>query len=357
MNEYTVIISDGNDHDRGYRGTRTFWWLASWWGAYAELGLYWFLSEYYGRSAVRLLRPSQLLEHSAQYQTKWLFVGLPTSLGKEHLQRIKYKRLVLYDSSDFHGLSFRDSRKSELLSETNVCLKNWRDRRWQLECKVGLLPIKRPPINNKLSLALSRSSLKKRMGLGSDPERRYDVGFVARPTGSIATNQRLRWLAELKAQRPHLRLWGGLVGGEQMRKSFRSTEDADLLESCWLNRRKIGFREYFSGLLQSKVALAPCGYAPWTYRHLEAIYAKCIVVCNDLSQYDFLIPFPTEGMIQVPDDESVVPAIDAALALRENNPEVVSTNLQEIERWLDCGKYSRKRGDTIDRFWAQLDGV
>ncbi len=353
MKEFTVVISDAARHDQGPRGTRTYWWFASWFGAYAELGLYWFLCEYFGRSAVRLLTPSQLL--SSSHQTDWLFVGLPTSITKEHLRRIKYRRMVLYDSSDFDGVSFDRSDKSLLLSETNVCLKNWRDCRWRHEFAIGLLPIKRPPINNKLSLALRIALVKERFGSAGSSEKRFDVGFVARPTGTIATNQRLRWLAELKKDRPDLRLWGGLVGGEEWKQAFRSTVDADLLESCWLNRRRVGFFEYFAGLSRSKVALAPSGYAPWTYRHFEAIYAKCIVVSNDLSHYEFLVPFPSSGMIEVRDGESVVPAVDAALALHKRSPDVVDANLQELDRWLDGGMYSTKRRDTVDRFFAQLD--
>lgn len=117
----------------------------------------------------------------------------------------------------------------------------------------------------------------------------------------------------------------------------------------------MGFSQYFSGLCKSKVALTPSGYAPWTYRHFEAIYAKCILVSNDLGHYEFLIPFPRTGMVEVRDGESVVPAIDAALALHEHSPDVVDANLEQLERWLDSGMYSRKRRDTLDRFFAQLD--
>jgi hypothetical protein len=189
------------------------------------------------------------------------------------------------------------------------------------------------------------------------PKKTFDVGFVARPTGTIKSNPRLRWLAELKKDRPDLSLYGGLVGGEQWKQACDSTVDARVLESCWLNRRKIGFFQYFSGLCQSKVALAPSGYAPWSYRHFEAIYAKCIVVSNDLSHYDFLIPFPRDGIVEVRDGESVVPAIDAALALHERSPDLVDANFDQLDRWLDSGMYSRNRRDTLDRFFSQLDAA
>lgn len=78
------------------------------------------------------------------------------------------------------------------------------------------------------------------------------------------------------------------------------------------------------------------------------------MVSNDLSHYEFLVPFPRDGMVEVPDGESVVPAIDAALALYEHSPDIVDDNLQHLNRWIAAGKYSRKCPDTMNRFWEQL---
>ncbi len=291
---------------------------------------------------------------SSKYKTDWLFVGLPTSLNKEHLEQIEYRRIALYDSSDFNGVNFGYSEKAFLLSETDLCLKNWRDRRWNYDFSIGLLPIKRPPLNNMLHYAVRIASAKDR--LGCLPEKRYDVGFVGRPSGGKSENQRLKWLVELKSHRPNLKLWGGLVGGRNWRHSLKPAFDSATLDTCWLSGRRMDFLQYFAGLRGSKVTLAPAGYAPWTYRHYEAIYARCIVVSNDLSHYEFLVPFPREGLIEVPDGESVVHGVDAALALYENSPEIVDANVEDLNRWLNAGTYSRDRRDTLDRFFAELDG-
>ncbi len=357
MTHYTVVISDAADHDAGFRGTRSFWWLAGHFGAYAELGLYWFLCEYFGRSSVTLTRPSELLRLGTKHKTDWLFVGLPTTLSEQHLQRLDFNRMVMYDSTDLHGVNLDYSNKSLLFSHTNTCLKNWRDDRLDYPCDIGLLPIKRPPLNNKMHAAVRMASAKKRCGFAAG--KNFDVGFVARPTGDMTKNQRVRWLIDLKSQRPDLSLWGGLVGGRPWQEVAKKSKSCDLqvLESCWLNRRKIGFFQYFAGLCQSKVSLAPAGYAPWTYRHFEAIYARSIVVSNDLSHHEFLIPFPREGMIEVPDGGSIVDGIEAALRMYETSPDVVESNVQHLNRWLDDGSYSRKRRETVDRFWAQLEGV
>lgn len=354
MHQYTVVISDVGKHDHGYRGSRTYWTLASHFGAYAELGLYWFLGAYFGRPAVALVRPSELLARSSAFKTDTLFVGLPTSLRGEHLQNVRFRRLVLYDSTDFDGVNFGDSDKAWLLEQTDTCLKNWRDDRWQLELKIGLLPIKRPPLNNRLRTAIKIAAAKRTLGMA--PQKTFDVGFVARPTGSVSSNQRLQWLYELKSVRPQWKLWGGLVGADSWRQTLGAEHHAEVLQTCWLNRRKVSFFRYFNGLCQSKVALAPRGYAPWTYRHFEALYAGCSVVSNDLSHYEFLVPFPREKMIEVGDDDSVVPAIEAALKMLERAPETAAANRDYLDGWLDDGVYSRRLPQTLARFMAALQG-
>ena len=274
-------------------------------------------------------------------------------MHKEHLQRVEFRRLALYDSSDFNGVDFGYSDKSFLLSETNLCLKTWQDNRWNYDFSIGLLPIKRPPLNHSLPMAIRIAAAKKQCGMFS--EKRYDVGFVARPTGDILKNERLRWLIDLKTHRPDLKFWGGLVRGKQWRPTLAQAGDGRIPKTYWLSRRKIGFFRHFAGLCGSKVALAPAGYAPWTYRHFEAIYAGCIVVCNDLSHYEFLVPFPRDGMIEVSDGGSVVAGIDAALALYGRSPEIVDANVEHLNQWLDEGSYSRRRRHTLARFFAELD--
>jgi len=349
---FTVVLSDDGGHDRGFRGTSAFWWLATRFGAYAELGLYWFLREYYGSSAVRLLRPSQLRAGVA-VETDWLMVGLPTHVDREHLTNTRFRRLVLYDATDYDGVNFAYSDRDFLLSESNLCLKNWRDRRWQFDFHIGLLPIKRPPVN-KLQIALHREAALARFRFGKRRAKPFDVGFVARPTGDLKRNPRVLWLLDLRRRRPDLKLWGGLVGGGRWQDKVRDIEHAELLASLWLNRRKIGYFEYFAGLAQSKVALAPRGFAPWTYRHYEAVYARSLVVSNDLQNYEMLVPLPERGMIQVAESESVVPAVEQALTLYEHSPELADENVDELERWLDGGAYSRRRPDLLDRFHEQL---
>jgi hypothetical protein len=257
--------------------------------------------------------------------------------------------MALYDATDTDGIAFGYSNKDMLLSHTNTCLKNWRDDRWDCKYHVGLLPIKRPPLNNKLAWELRRRHFLRR----KRPQKQYDVGFVARPTGGeISTNPRVQWLLQLKRERPDIRLWGGLVGDKKMQASVCGQDPQ--LQSCWLQEGKISFGEYFAGCSQSRVALAPRGYAPWTYRHYEAIYAHALLVCDDLSHIEFLVPLPHQAVVEVAAGSSVVPAIETALEQVRQNSEVTDENLRELERWLCWGHYSRERPELLARFWEQL---
>ncbi|MEM9586075.1 MAG: hypothetical protein AAGA03_02240 [Planctomycetota bacterium] len=352
--KFTVVISDASKHDHGWKSRRAYWSLASRVGAYAELGLYWFLCAYFGRRSVRLMRPSELLGLTRPIDTEWLFIGLPTRLGKGHLTQVRYRHAALYDSTDLHGVHFGSSDQSFLLSVTDLVLKNWRDDRWDFPgMRIGLLPIKRPPINNRLHLSLLRAQVEDR--IAGSPSRDHDVGFVARPTGVLANNQRVQWLLQLKRDRPQLRLWGGLVGDQTWKDAADKGADTHLLDACWWRERKVGFAEYFAGLRRSKVALAPAGYAPWSYRHFEALYAGCAVVSNDLSHLEYLIPFPRESLVEIPDGGSITQGVDQALNLFQDRPDVANQNRRHLDRWLQSGRYDRRCPDTLDRFYQQMN--
>jgi hypothetical protein len=260
--------------------------------------------------------------------------------------------MAVYDSTDAPDVDFGYSDRDLLLSETDLCMKTFIDRRWNESYSVGLLPIKRPPVN-KLRAAIRREArLDRRRGKRRDKS--FDVALVARPTGTIERNTRVAWLVELKKKRPDLRLWGGLVGNPRWRRHAEKMVDREILDQLWMGRGKVGFFEYFAGLSQSKVSLAPRGWAPWSYRHYEAVYARSVVVCDDLGDFELLVPLPEDGVIHVRDGESIVPAVERALAVYERNPEIGERNVEQMERWLDRGAYSRERPELLDRFFSFL---
>jgi hypothetical protein len=62
-------------------------------------------------------------------------------------------------------------------------------------------------------------------------------------------------------------------------------------------------------------------------------------------------------MVEVPEGESVVPAVDRAIALYDERPDIVQSNLDYLNQWLVNGRYSRKRTEVLERFFAQLETV
>tara|TARA_B100000809_G_scaffold257964_2_gene300412 strand:- start:828 stop:1016 length:189 start_codon:yes stop_codon:yes gene_type:complete len=48
--------------------------------------------------------------------------------------------MVLYDSTDYDRIEFGDSDQHFLASNTNICLKNWRDRKWDFDISKRFTP-------------------------------------------------------------------------------------------------------------------------------------------------------------------------------------------------------------------------
>jgi hypothetical protein len=68
-----------------------------------------------------------------------------------------------------------------------------------------------------------------------------------------------------------------------------------------------------------------------------------------------LIPLPVDGMIHVPDGVSVLEAIDNALALRRQAPELAAANIRQLEHFLQDGDYTRQKPELMDRFLTQFE--
>ena len=78
------------------------------------------------------------------------------------------------------------------------------------------------------------------------------------------------------------------------------------------------------------------------------------MVTNDFRPLQTLIPLPSDGMVHVEPGQPVLPAIERALALRRERPELLEENVRFLERYLDRGLYSRRRPELWERFAAQL---
>ena len=312
------------------------------------MNLYRFLAIFHGRRAVQVVSTQALLE-SRKLHCDVLFVGLPSDLTKRQLTKISYRDAVLFDYFDEPGPVWFQSDRELLTSLTDRYLKTWVEPGWENGWHFGVLPIRR---HAKLTWNLRRRNRLLRRGTIPEEDREYDVMFIGNATGSGDYHQRIEWLRELRHANGRYRFWGGLVCSKDARKALEE-QFGDLSELIYAGRR-VGFHTYFNRLRKSRVALAPAGNARWSYRHYEAIYAGATVVSADFRNVRTLIPLPIDGMVHVPDRAPVTEAIDRALALRREHPELMEENVRFLERFLEYGDYSRNKPELMDRFMAQL---
>jgi hypothetical protein len=335
MKPFLVVMSEMPGHGRGVNG-RT---------------LVQFLRTFAGFGAVGACSADDLLRGAS---ADTVFLGLPSPVTDRHLARLRFRRLVLFDLHDHHYPLWTEANRRLLLDASGLYLKVWNDERWDFGVTMGLAPIRR---YGKLRLALQAGRLRRALGL-ADPPHRFDVLFLGAATGrdrhvqAVAPlpNERVQWLLELRDHGRHLQLWGGLLERTvtpELRRRYGELDGFTI-------RGKVPFRAYFRALQQSRVALTPEGNAPWSYRHYEAIYARSLIVTTDFRPLRTLIPLPSDGMVHVEAGQPVLPAIERALALRRERPELLEENVRFLERYLERGMYSRRRPELWERFTAQL---
>lgn len=337
MKQYFVIKSELANGGRGVNG-RT---------------LFKFLQTYAGPRGVGCSTLGQLLAGPG-VQAEYVFLGLPAPVTRQHLAKLRYRHLILYDLADAHELKWDAGNRDLLQGETASYFKAWHDDRWQFDMDMGVLPIRR---YGKVRVALALERLARRLGRPV-PESQFDVNFLGTATGTrregaggaSLSNERVEWLLEVHRQPQRYAVWGGLTNRDLPADLVAAYGDLSALRSLG----KVSFWRYFHALQRSRVALTPQGNAPWSYRHYEAIYARAVVVTSDHRPIRTLIPLPKANMIHVERAQSVVPAIEAALALRRDRPDILDANIRFLERFLDRGMYSRQRPELYERFLSQL---
>ncbi len=193
---FLIVESDLPQWGRGVRGR----------------SLYWFLAAYFGRRAVRICSPSELLAAGRQ-TADVVFLGLPTPFGREHLSRLDYGQLALFDLTDNNELMWGNSDRQLLLSLTDRYFKAWVDDRWDFPLKMCMAPVRRP---SRLSLHVRFRSLLPRDDSSGWNRRPIDVAFLGNPTRPAETleadrppyHQRVEWLLEIRRQAPQWNFWG-----------------------------------------------------------------------------------------------------------------------------------------------------
>jgi hypothetical protein len=342
MVDWLVIAADCTNAGRGVSGNTLFR----------------FLRTYFGRRSVQLRKPDQYRRNPVACDT--LCLGLPTSLEPDELSRFQCRRLIVFDYLDSPQLQWTVEQAAAICDRTSAYLKPWREVVWNYDVRMGLLPIRR---YGRLAAAIAVQRTRLAL-LRRPPLKVHDVAFAGRPNSVklfqlgevVPSEQRVEWLLALRQQAPELRLWGGLVriadNPARQRQLCEQFGDVSHLEH---RAAKVGFLEYYYHLCHSRVALTPGGNVPWTYRHYEALYSGAVVVTIDFRQREMLVPFPNDGMIHVPDGESVVPAVREALDWSRERPELPRQNFLHLERYLRWGMYSRRRPELMQRFLAELD--
>ena len=317
--------------------------------------LYRFLRIFHGQRAVELMSVDAL-ETGPLHRAEVLFVGVPSSLALRHLDRLRFRRAVLFDYGDRAGPDWQHSDEPLLRSLTDRYLKPSVEPDWDFGLRWGTLPIRRYP----------RLTLHVRLLQGLNPgrypdllRRDHDVSFLGNATSYYGTSgtdryaQRIEWLAELATARDRFSFWGGLQAAPHDRIALQKRHGD--IEHLFHRGGRVWFPVYFQHLLRSKIVLAPTGNARWSYRHYEAIYAGALLVSTDFRRIRTLIPLPLDGMIHVADHEPILSAIERGLELLRAQPGLPRRNLVFIEQFLDRGDYHRTKPVLMNLFLAQLE--
>ncbi len=62
-------------------------------------------------------------------------------------------------------------------------------------------------------------------------------------------------------------------------------------------------KDFVNEMLNSKIILSPGGHSRWTYRHLEGLYYKGLVVSGELEKWNMIPQLPLDAMITIPDGQ------------------------------------------------------
>lgn len=340
MLDWLVITADRVRAGRGVQG----WTLG------------WFLRTYFGRRRVAVVSPDQFRRLRLSAET--VLIGLPASLTAEELAALPStthcRRLAAFDYRDQQTLAWTAEQEAALRATTDLYLKPWFEPAWNHGLRMGLLPIRR---YGRLTATIAAERLLRRRR----PPPEHDVMFLGRPNRTRMwvdgktkkVDQRVQWIREVRRDAPDLRFWGGLVDvlpRERRWLDLKFGGAADLYH----DQPSVGFLDYWRAMRRSCVVLAPGGNVPWSYRHYEALYAGAVVVTIDYRQRDMLVPLPRDGMVHVPDGESVAPAVREAVERSRREPELAERNIAHLERYWRFGDYSKSRSALLERFIAQF---
>jgi hypothetical protein len=158
-----------------------------------------FLKVYYGSGSVSTITVEKL-SNAASFSVDHLFIGIPSSISRNELKRVSFKKLHLFDYRDNEQVIWGHTDENLLRSMTESYLKTWIQKDWGDEFNWGTLPLRRN-ISMPYYLKFNRFA-KGRLFINR--ERPFDTTFLGNPVviwkenyGSKMENTRIQWLAEI----------------------------------------------------------------------------------------------------------------------------------------------------------------
>ncbi len=314
-----------------------------------------FLKIFYSDQELRILTSAQL-DHHRPISTEFLLVETPSSHRRDQLGGIRYQKAVLFDESDCWWFNETQEQQDFLGSLTDLVLKTHVDRSHNHSFHLGTLPTYR---KKKLQQYLRWKAMKEAV-IGRRSKRNIDLFFIGAPTrlqtstegSSRDYNQRLEWLSEVMAENFPFRFEGGFDGTNRELIQTFEQDDGDL--SPYLASRRYNFYSYFNQLSRSKVAMVPTGFARWTYRHYEAVYAKSVMLSTDMTNVELFVPL-TPHIINVSDHVPLLPYIEQGIHMFDEQSDLLEENVKFIEQYYDNGRFSKRRPKALERFLLQLE--
>jgi hypothetical protein len=117
--------------------------------------------------------------------------------------------------------------------------------------------------------------------------------------GRYEYNQRLEWALRLADA-------GLLAQGQGLVESKHAYLRREIIQKKFGTSRKVFVdyvpqKEYMKRMMQSRLIFAPGGHCRWTYRHLEGMWLRGLVVSGDFGNFRTSPPLPMDAMEIVPD--------------------------------------------------------
>ena len=226
------------------------------------------------------------------------------------------------DEQKLFFFDYKDEGNRDLLEKTA--------KKWQIKKPRYLLLLPENKHNDCACLPLPLPKLKNNLFIKQKKliKRANNLLFLCSPTylfldkngnlpytisyqGRICYNQRLEW-AQILADAYMLPSGMGIV---EPKAEYLHKENIHNLFKCNQNLFTdfVKKKDFINLILNTKIVFAPGGHSRWTYRHIEGMFYKGLVVSVDLFQHRMMPQLPLDAFISFPDGKFDVKVIQDIL--------------------------------------------